>query len=117
MLGFSEWELVASREYLQIEFNPRGFENCYTYIEWQRLYQKYVDIAYFVSTFDAERERISAYCRLFKRYQLLVNLVSMFFFPKKDRNLRRRKFRRRLLLASYYRNGLIDVTSTYMSNL
>lgn len=117
IMGFPEWQVVATKEHLQIEFNPRAFIGSYTFVGWQKLYRTYVDPAHPVPEHDADAARLETYCRLFKRLQPIVNLIAVFFRPAKTRNPRRRKLRRAILMRLYRRAGLIDENVSNMDHL
>lgn len=74
-------------------YNYRKLDHfsCITHIEWRRLYYKYVMLnPNKFAGFDFERLRLNLILVKYRALKLIANLVTLFFFGKKNKNLRRK---------------------------
>ena len=67
--------------------------SCYTHIEWQKLYKKYVDNKLNIPPIDNQRLQIQKLYRNYKKYRFLSNICAWPFRNK----AKRREIRNKIL--------------------
>lgn len=92
-LTFDQFNLQPSKTTFSIKVHPNAFKSCYTHIEWQKLYNKYVDNTYAVPQKDPERAKIGKLYGNYKKYRFLSNLCALPFRNK----AKRREIRNKIL--------------------
>lgn len=84
-LDFEQFNLLHSKNTFSMKVHPNAFRSCYTHIDWQNLYKKYVDASLSVPTKDEERLKIEKYYKNYKKYRFLGNLCALPFRNKAKR--------------------------------
>lgn len=92
-LSFEQFNLLPYKNTFSIAQRPKDFLSCYTYIEWQKLYQKYVDNTLTIVNYDAERAKINQAYKRYKKFKFIANLIAFFVRDK----LKRRSVRNRVI--------------------
>lgn len=92
-LSFEQFNLLPYKNTFSIAQRPKDFLSCYTYIEWQKLYQKYVDNTLTIVNYDAERTKINQAYKRYKKFKFIANLIAFFVRDK----LKRRSVRNRVI--------------------
>lgn len=86
-LDFRQFNLLAPKQLRM--FANNDFHDVITHIEWQRLYKKYLDESLVVPDEDSIRDFVEQKTFIFKWYNFLAKVVTMFFVGKSLRNFRR----------------------------
>ncbi|MEI0799641.1 WavE lipopolysaccharide synthesis family protein, partial [Brachyspira intermedia] len=60
------------------------FVTCYTHIEWQKLYKKYVDIEFKVKDIDYEREKIN---NIYLKYKKRRDFIKKIFYIEQNNSM------------------------------
>lgn len=84
-LTFEQFNLLPTKQTFNMKVHPNAFRSCYTHIDWQNLYKKYVDASLGVPTKDEERLKIEKYYKNYKKYRFLGNLCALPFRNKTKR--------------------------------
>lgn len=92
-LTFEQFNLKPGKQTFNMKVHPNAFKSCYTHIEWQKLYSKYVDNTYAVPQKDPERAKIGKLYGNYKKYRFLSNLCALPFRNK----AKRREIRNKIL--------------------
>lgn len=92
-LTFEQFNLQPTKPTFNMKVHPNAFKSCYTHVEWQNLYKKYVDNSYIVPPKDMERQKIEKLYHNYKKYRFLSNLCAFLFRNK----AKRREIRNRVL--------------------
>jgi len=90
-LSFADFNLRPKKQVFNVKVHPNAFKSCYTHLEWQRLYQTYVDATHSVPLIDKERIQIEQYYDKYKKYRFLANLCALPFHGKAKRRAVRNK--------------------------
>lgn len=91
-LSFEQFNLKPTKQTFNMKMHPNAFKSCcYTHVEWQKLYQKYVDGKIDVPQRDLEGEKIMKYYKKYKMYHFLSNLFALPFRNKAKRREIRNK--------------------------
>lgn len=92
-LTFEQFNLQPTKHTFNMKVYPNAFKSCYTHVEWQNLYKKYVDNSYIIPPKDMERLKIEKLYRNYKKYRFLSNLCA---FPFRHK-AKRREIRNKIL--------------------
>ncbi|MCM1324017.1 MAG: WavE lipopolysaccharide synthesis family protein [Acetobacter sp.] len=84
-LTFEQFNLQPTKQTFNMKVHPNAFKSCYTHIEWQAIYKKYIDENYDVPLIDEERFKIEKYYKNYKKYRFLSNLCALPFRNKAKR--------------------------------
>jgi hypothetical protein len=84
-LTFEQFNLKPTTQTFSMKVHPNAFKSCYTHIDWQRLYQKYVDTSLNVPLIDEERLKIEKCYKNYRKYRFLSNLCALPFRNKAKR--------------------------------
>ena len=95
LLNFKQFNLHPMKDEFRIicPKNALNYASCYTSVEWQKLYRKYVDPKHRIPLWDGERFKINNAVRIFKFYKLATRILAL---PFRGRE-RRRQIRQKLL--------------------
>lgn len=92
-LDFAQFNLSHYKNTFSIKVHPNAFMSCYTHVEWQRLYQKYIDSQITIPHTDTQRQYIQKLYRSYKKYRFIANLTAFLYRSK----AKRRKVRNKIL--------------------
>lgn len=84
-LTFEQFNLNPTKQTFNMKVHPNAFLSCYTHIDWQYLYKKYVDSSLNVPLIDDERLKIEKYYKNYKKYRFFSNLCALPFRNKAKR--------------------------------
>lgn len=84
-LTFDQFNLQPSKPTFSIKVHPNAFKSCYTHIEWQNLYKKYVDNSYIIPRKDLEQLKIEKMYHNYRKYRFFSNLCALPFRNKAKR--------------------------------
>ncbi|MDR2338152.1 MAG: WavE lipopolysaccharide synthesis family protein [Deltaproteobacteria bacterium] len=85
-LNWEQFNLVPSDKFLN--YHKYDYVSCITHLEWQKLYQQYLDSSWLVPTKDAERTRIQRQHWQKKFYRFIANCLVLPLIGKSRSNLR-----------------------------
>lgn len=92
-LDFEQFNLLHYKNTFSMKVHPNAFMSCYTHIEWQKLYKKYVDSKIKLPLIDNQRLQIQRLYRNYKKYRFLSNICAWPFRNK----AKRREIRNKIL--------------------
>ena len=92
-LTFEQFNLQPVKQIFNMKANLNAFISCYTHVEWQRLYRKYVDKTCLVSFKDVERQKMKKLYRCYRCYRFFSKLGAIPFRTK----AKRREIRNKIL--------------------
>ena len=92
-LDFNQFNLMSTKQTFNMKVHPNAFMSCYTHIEWQNLYKKYVDKNLIVPIIDSQRLLIKKLYFNYKKYRFFSNICALPFRNK----AKRREIRNKIL--------------------
>ncbi len=92
-LTFEQFNLKPTKKIFNRNLHPMDFQTCYTHIEWEYLYKKYVDQTHEIPQRDQERSQIKKASARYKKVLFLARLCALPFKGK----ARRKKIRNAIL--------------------
>lgn len=90
-LTFEQFNLQPVKQIFNIRTNLNNFISCYTHVEWQSLYKKYVDKMCSVPLKDNERLKMKKLYRRYRFYRFISKLCAIPFVSKAKRREVRNK--------------------------
>lgn len=85
-LTFEQFNLIPTKDTFDKKLHLSSFQSCITPVEWQKLYQKYVDDSFVAEKKDAERASLNKMQLKYKIFRLLSNI---FVFPIRNKTKRK----------------------------